>query len=40
MEALRDLLDRQSVLFEERLLPKIPWTTDKMTADVLQKMMR
>ena len=40
MEALRDLLDRQSALFEERLLPKIPWTTDKMTADVLQKMMR
>lgn len=39
-EALRDLLDRQSALFEERLLPKTPWTSDKMTAEVLHKMMR
>lgn len=39
-ETLRSLLDRQSALFEQRLLPKTPWTTDKMTPDVLEKMMR
>ena len=37
---LRDLVDRQSALFEERLLPKIPWTTGKMTSDVMDRMMR
>ncbi len=37
---LRDLLDRQSAMFERRLMPKPPWTTAKMTPDVLEKMMR
>lgn len=39
-EELRDLLDRQSALFETRLLPKTPWTTGKMDAGTLDKMMR
>jgi len=39
-EALRDLLERQSAMFEARLAPKPEWTTDKMTGDVLDKMMR
>lgn len=39
-EELHDLLDRQSAFFEDRLLPKEPWTTAKMTPDVMQKMMR
>ena len=39
-DELRDLLDRQSALFEDRLLPKTPWKTDKMTPDLLDKMMR
>ncbi len=39
-EELRDLLDRQSALFEKRLLPKTPWTTGKMTPEVLERMMR
>ena len=39
-EALRDLLDRQSALFEARLAPKPEWTTAKMTDAALQKMMR
>ncbi len=34
------LLNRQSALFEERLLPKPPWRTTKMTDDALAKMMR
>ncbi len=37
---LRDLLDRQSAFFEERLHPKPPWTADKMTPDALDRMMR
>lgn len=39
-EELRDLLDRQSAVYEKRLMPKPPWTTAKMTPDVLDKMMR
>ena len=39
-DELRDLLDRQSALFEDRLRPKTPWKTDKMTPDVLDRMMR
>ncbi len=39
-EELRALLDAQSALFEDRLLPKEPWTTSKMQPDVLEKMMR
>lgn len=37
---LRDLLDRQSAAYEDRLLPKAPWTTDKMTPAVMDKLMR
>jgi transcriptional regulator len=33
-------LDRLSANFEERLLPKKPWKTGKMTPDVLEKMLR
>ena len=40
MEELRDLLDRQSAFYEDRLLPKPPWTTKKMTPEILDKMMR
>ena len=40
LEELRDLLDRQSAQFEHKLLPKTPWTTGKMTPDVLDRMMR
>lgn len=39
-EVMREMLDRQSAAYEEQLLPKIPWTADKMTPDVLEKMMR
>lgn len=39
-DTLLALLDRQSAHFENQLLPKPPWTTAKMTPDVLEKMMR
>ena len=39
-EELRELLDRQSSFFENQLRPKTPWTTGKMTPEVLDKMMR
>lgn len=39
-ERMRDVLDRQSAAYEAQLLPKVPWTTPKMTPDVLDKMMR
>lgn len=39
-DGLHDLLDRQSALFEDRLKPKQPWTTDKMTPEVMERMMR
>ncbi|SFJ66763.1 FMN-binding negative transcriptional regulator [Jannaschia pohangensis] len=39
-EAMRDMLDRQSAAYEHRLTPKAPWTADKMTPDVLTRMMR
>ncbi|MFN3210544.1 MAG: FMN-binding negative transcriptional regulator [Roseovarius sp.] len=39
-EELRDLLDRQSAQFEDQLLPKAPWTSEKMTPDVMARMMR
>ena len=35
-----DMLDRQSAHFENQLQPKTPWKTSKMTADVLDRMMR
>ena len=37
---LRDVIDRQSARFEDQLASKTPWTTAKMTPDVLEKMMR
>jgi transcriptional regulator len=39
-DELRDLLDRQSAMYEDRLLPKPPWKTSKMTGAILDKMMR
>jgi transcriptional regulator len=36
----RDMLDRLSAHFESRLLPKKPWTSDKMTEGVMERMMR
>jgi transcriptional regulator len=38
--AMHDMLDRQSAGFEARLAGKAPWTTAKMTPEVLQRMMR
>ena len=37
---LHALLDRQSAHFETQLGPKPPWTTDKMSEGVMEKMMR
>jgi len=37
---LRDLLDRQSAQFEARLAPKPEWLAEKMSAEVLERMMR
>jgi transcriptional regulator len=37
---IRATLDQQSEHTEANLLPKAPWTTDKMTPEVLEKMMR
>ncbi|MGR3792544.1 FMN-binding negative transcriptional regulator [Vannielia sp. SX4] len=37
---LRAVLDALSEHFEERLLPKPPWTADKMPADALARLMR
>jgi transcriptional regulator len=39
-DGFRDLLDRLSAHFEARLLPKKPWTSDKMCAGVMERMMR
>jgi transcriptional regulator len=40
LDGLRDLLDRQSAFYEDRLLPKAPWKTEKMTPDALDRLMR
>jgi transcriptional regulator len=37
---LPGLLDRQTALFEDRLRPKTPWTTGKMSEGVMDRMMR
>jgi transcriptional regulator len=37
---MRDMLDRQSSAYERRLLPKRPWTTDKMSDGALERLMR
>ncbi|WP_146347441.1 FMN-binding negative transcriptional regulator [Phaeobacter marinintestinus] len=39
-DELRDVLDRESELFERRLLPKLPWAAAKMDGAALDKMMR
>jgi len=39
-DAMRDLLARQSAAYEERLWDKAPWTMDKMTPEVLDRMLR
>lgn len=39
-QEMRELLDRQAAFLEARLAPKPAWTTDKMTPEVLEKMMR
>ncbi|MEL6883164.1 MAG: FMN-binding negative transcriptional regulator [Pseudomonadota bacterium] len=39
-DEMRALLDRQSAHFERLLAPKSEWTVDKMTPDVLDRMMR
>jgi transcriptional regulator len=39
-EELRDVIDRQSAYFEAQLASKPPWTSEKMTPEVLEKMMR
>lgn len=39
-EAMRDMLDRQSAAYEERLLPKAPWKTDKMSDGAMERLMR
>ena len=39
-ETLSDLIDRQSAFFEDRLRPKQPWTAEKMSEGVKEKMMR
>ncbi|MGX0878030.1 transcriptional regulator [Roseovarius sp. MBR-154] len=39
-EHMRDLLDRQSAEFETRLAPKQDWRAEKMTPEVLERMMR
>ena len=37
---MRDMLDRQSAAYEARLLPKRPWTADKMSDGALERLMR
>ncbi len=39
-ETLHTMLDAQSSHFEDQLRPKTPWTTDKMSPDVMARMMR
>lgn len=37
---LKDLLERQSEFYESRLLPKPPWTLDKMGETALERLIR
>lgn len=39
-DELHGILDRQTALFEERLRPKTPWKTSKMSEGVMKRMMR
>jgi len=34
------MIDAQSAFFEDRLRPKVPWTSGKMTPEVMDRMMR
>lgn len=40
VDALRDQVDGLSAEFENRLLPKKPWTSDKMGEGMMDRMMR
>lgn len=40
LDTLSDLVDRQSTFFEQHLAPKPPWTADKMSKGVKDKMMK
>ena len=40
IDALSDLIDRQSAFFEEKLAPKPPWTAEKMSDGVKDQMMK
>lgn len=40
MDELRDVLDRLTAEFENRLLPKPPWMASKMAEEALDRMMR
>ncbi|KIN74292.1 FMN-binding negative transcriptional regulator [Sulfitobacter guttiformis] len=39
-EVMHEMLDRQTAAYEAQLLPKTPWTTAKMSPEVLDRMMR
>lgn len=39
-DELQGILDRQSALFENRLQPKLPWKTSKMSEGAMERMMR
>lgn len=39
-ETLSDLIDRQTAFFEDQLRPKMPWTAEKMSEGVKDRMMR
>ncbi|WP_299027706.1 FMN-binding negative transcriptional regulator [uncultured Sulfitobacter sp.] len=39
-DTMHEMLERQSAAYEQQLSPKTPWTTGKMTPEVLEKMMR
>lgn len=39
-EELRDLLDRQTAFFEDRLLPKPPWLASKLSEEALRRFLR
>ncbi len=39
-EEMRDLLVRQSAVYEGRLLPKTPWLIDKVNEEALAKLLR
>jgi transcriptional regulator len=39
-DCLRPMVDDLSAAYEARLLPKKPWTSDKMSSDAMERMMR